>query len=715
MKKSWCSHIAALGALTIFVVLGSACSSTSGVSSASSETSKQTVQYWTGDGGKGTSLAILPPQVTGLAENQKYLPALVQGEFVSNFSTYSAILVLDRQRLDNQYAELLSGYYDDNAVEGMDLGHLTPTTHILGGNITRTATGYALQMYITKSSDKMTVATYSGTFPFNELDDLSGIRRASIELLQKMGVTLTAKAQDELAGPPATNHVNAQTALAQGITAQQQGNNVAAINYFFQAAAYEPSLREAVDRTSTLAAYIEGGISFSTPISGSITTANPSNRFTIILLLPGRVSVSVTNDGSSRALPNQGANLQWLDADGTMIAGSSGGFSFPYNEVMDLGAGVYNIEVIGIPGIGNTGTYSIRVDYNIDEREPNNTRANAQILVSGLTVGGQLTVQDERDMFRYDLTQPGRLSVYISGGTLPSYRPMFVNWLDVNGAKLKESGEYWSFPYNQEMDLEAGSYFIEIIKRGDATGTYNLRGNYTPAGNNEIEPNNTRSNAQPLTPGQSVRGLISYQDDRDMYRYDLTLPGRLTLNITGGTLPSYRPMFVNWLDVNGAKIKESGEYWSFPYNQSMDLEAGIYFIEIIKRGDAMGTYNLRGNYSPAGNNEIEPNNTRQTAQLLTSGQTVIGSISLQDDRDMYRYDLTQPGRLTVNITGGTLPSYRPMFVNWLDVNGAKLKESGEYWSFPYNQSMDLEAGIYFIEIVRRGDTTGTYNLSGRIQ
>jgi len=215
--------------------------------------------YWTGDGGKGMSLAILAPKASGLDKNQGYLPALVQGEFVSNFSGFSAISVLDRERLDEQYAELLSGYYDDNAKAGLDLGHLTPTTHIMGGNITRTATGYALQMQITKTADKMTTASYSGTFTFAELDNLTGIRRASLDLLQKMGVTLTTQAREELTGAAKDNHVSAQTALARGITAQQQGTEVAALSYYFQAAAYDPSLMEAANRSSILNANISSG------------------------------------------------------------------------------------------------------------------------------------------------------------------------------------------------------------------------------------------------------------------------------------------------------------------------------------------------------------------------------------------------------------------------------------------------------------------------
>jgi hypothetical protein len=215
--------------------------------------------FYTGNGGKGISIAILAPKVTGLTENQDYIPALVQGEFVSNFSGYSAISVLDRENLDEQYKELLSGYYDDNAEAGTDLGHLPPTEYIMGGKITKTAAGYALQMQITKTADKMTAASYSGNCTFVELDNLTGIRQASLNLLQEIGVELTDRAKTELAGAAAANHVNAQTALAQGITAQQDGTVVEALSHYYQAAAFDPSLLEAANRVSVISADISSG------------------------------------------------------------------------------------------------------------------------------------------------------------------------------------------------------------------------------------------------------------------------------------------------------------------------------------------------------------------------------------------------------------------------------------------------------------------------
>jgi hypothetical protein len=212
--------------------------------------------FYTGDGGKGKSLAILAPKATGLAENQNYIPALAQGEFVSNFSGYSAISVLDRVNLDAQYAELGSGYYPDDE---WDLGHLPPTDYYMFCSITGTSAGYALQIQITKTADKMTAASYSGTCTFAELDNLAGIRRASLELLEKMGVAVTERTKTELAGAAAANHVNGQTALARGITAQRNGTVVEALSYYYEAAKFDPGLAEAASRSSVLSADITGG------------------------------------------------------------------------------------------------------------------------------------------------------------------------------------------------------------------------------------------------------------------------------------------------------------------------------------------------------------------------------------------------------------------------------------------------------------------------
>jgi hypothetical protein len=221
--------------------------------------SAPTSPYFTGDGGRGRSITILPPRGSGLANIQAYLPDLVANELVSNFSSFSAMTLFDRVNNQRQYEELLSGYYSDNDSAGMDLGNLASTDYMMLGNITRTTTGYALQLTINRNSDKTTVAAYSGAVSVAELDNLTGVRRASLDLLQKMGVQLTDRARTELTRPATVDRVNAQTAMAQGLTAQRQGTSVAALTYFFQAEAFDASLVEAVSRTNVLSANISTG------------------------------------------------------------------------------------------------------------------------------------------------------------------------------------------------------------------------------------------------------------------------------------------------------------------------------------------------------------------------------------------------------------------------------------------------------------------------
>jgi tetratricopeptide (TPR) repeat protein len=211
---------------------------------------------YTGYGGKGKSLAILAPRAAGLAKGQEYLPALLQRELAGIFSGYSAIAVLDRARLDEQYKELESLFYGDNA--GGDPGRLSPADYILGGTVTRTAAGYTLDMRVIETAGKMTAASFSGSCTFTELDDFSVIRRAAMELLRQLGVELTTQARQELAAAATANYIQAQTALARGITAQRGGTTVGALYHYYQAVSFDPALRDA--RLGQLAAQVTGGL-----------------------------------------------------------------------------------------------------------------------------------------------------------------------------------------------------------------------------------------------------------------------------------------------------------------------------------------------------------------------------------------------------------------------------------------------------------------------
>jgi TolB-like protein len=214
-------------------------------------------QHFTGDGARGTRIAVLIPDGVGLPNADNHLPSLVQQVLTSDLSRYSAMSVLDRMNLEKVLLETESGIYKNEADFGR-LGQIVKVDYALTGSITRTGLNYTLNIQIIRTTtDIGTVrATYVGTTTREEIENHIGIRRASIDLLSQMGVNLTTNARTELTRAETEARQRASNALAHGHVAQRQGTEISALSYFFQAQAFDPTTSEAVSRSSIIQANI---------------------------------------------------------------------------------------------------------------------------------------------------------------------------------------------------------------------------------------------------------------------------------------------------------------------------------------------------------------------------------------------------------------------------------------------------------------------------
>jgi TolB-like protein len=213
--------------------------------------------YWTGNGGAGLSIAVLVPEGRGLAANEAYLPTMVQGVLVGDFTKFSAMKVLDRQNLEKVIAEGESGLYADES-NFVQLGTVANVAYILNGALQKTGSGFSLQLKITDAASGASKAAYTGNVPAAELENLTGVKKASADLLAQLGITLTDAGKTGLVGVD-TSYARAETALAKGITAQRGGTIVEALSYYYEAAKFDPGLTEAASRSSVLSADITGG------------------------------------------------------------------------------------------------------------------------------------------------------------------------------------------------------------------------------------------------------------------------------------------------------------------------------------------------------------------------------------------------------------------------------------------------------------------------
>ena len=218
--------------------------------------------YWTGDGGRDIRLAVLEPVGNGLsADERRWMPSTIQSSITGDLNRFSAMTIIDRQNFEKILAEQtlsMSGYFSDD--DFLRIGNLINARYILVGSVTKTATAYMLELSVTDAESGERKASYPPTqvSPL-ALENLTAVKEATVNLLQQLGVQLTDRGRQELRKVPDTAAVQAEIALARGITAQRQGTEVMALSYFFQAAARNPALLEAVNRSSVLNANISSG------------------------------------------------------------------------------------------------------------------------------------------------------------------------------------------------------------------------------------------------------------------------------------------------------------------------------------------------------------------------------------------------------------------------------------------------------------------------
>jgi len=202
--------------------------------------------------GKGASITIKVPKAEGLTSpGLSDIHIRAYRRLLHNFSKYSALTVGPDFEFDTStYDTLLSGYYDDNDEAGRDLGHLSAPDYLMTGSITTSPLGYHfyLQVAKTTANEKSVPFVFSQNCTFTELADLSIVDRASLYLLEQMGVKLSGKERTELEGVASANKAKGQTIMKEAVAAQQAGDDAKARMLLNQAKELDAQLAAEAER-----------------------------------------------------------------------------------------------------------------------------------------------------------------------------------------------------------------------------------------------------------------------------------------------------------------------------------------------------------------------------------------------------------------------------------------------------------------------------------
>ncbi|MGG3832877.1 Ig-like domain-containing protein [Geobacillus thermocatenulatus] len=211
------------------------------------------------------------------------------------------------------------------------------------------------------------------------------------------------------------------------------------------------------------------------------------------------------------------------------------------------------------------------------------------------SVSGYITDTDDQQIYAINLEKAGRITVKLN-----SYiAAVNIKLEDSDGNEVfrkyvSEGNSANPAKWSGWVDLEAGTYYIQVYKEYTYTGKYDLKVSYQEANNNEIEPNDGTVQAQPLkVNSQTVTGLISWNDSADVYKVDLSKAGRVTVK-----LDSYiAAVNIKLEDSDGNEVfrkyvSEGNSANPAKWSGWVDLEAGTYYIKVYQESSYTGKYTL---------------------------------------------------------------------------------------------------------------------------
>jgi hypothetical protein len=200
---------------------------------------------FTGNGGKGITIAVPAPSLSGGGKADAWMSQLFQDLITGDLRRYSAMTVLDRLNESLAIAEQelsASGSYSDD--DYIALGRLTNAKYIVAGTIQRLRDFYSVSFRVNDTETNEIQASFNKQY--GEEDILSGLaaKEAVRELLAGLGVELTSDGERQLLTIQ-ERPVKAQANLARGMAAERADNDVEALAFFIQARDADPQMREA--------------------------------------------------------------------------------------------------------------------------------------------------------------------------------------------------------------------------------------------------------------------------------------------------------------------------------------------------------------------------------------------------------------------------------------------------------------------------------------
>ena len=286
-------------------------------------------------------------------------------------------------------------------------------------------------------------------------------------------------------------------------------------------------------------------------------------------------------------------------------------------------------------------------------------------------------------------------------------------------------------------NLKPGTYKVKVnasLKNDKASGTFRLHYTFTaPHYKTDPTPNDTWDDCPLLQDGVTLDGHMGYAyapsdvDDVDWFQIQVPKDGKLTFEVVTTSTLKIGFGTLNVLNADGTEVQQRNGMWLDKSDVSLvfeipDVAAGTYYLR-LPRYNGYGIYHLTPRFTPVVvDSEPEPNDTWDTATLLTDAQSLnahlgyfYNSSIYNDDVDWFLVDVPEDGKLTFEARSSSTLTLGFCTLNTLNSDGTEVAQRNGMWFDKRDANIvfeipDVSAGTYYFRVPRYGGY-GNYSLT----
>jgi len=220
----------------------------------------------------------------------------------------------------------------------------------------------------------------------------------------------------------------------------------------------------------------------------------------------------------------------------------------------------------------------------------------------------------------------------------------------------------------------------------------------------ELEPNDTKDQANELKLGEDMKGFFQEEGDKDWYKLTVDVPGKNIIGIDLSAVPEVDSR-IEIYDEQGRSLKtyNAGGKGEAEAIINLGVTEGIYYMEVRARSgiNQNDSYTLKtqliGPWQEG--QEFELNDTKDQANELKLGEDMKGFFQEEGDKDWYKLTVDVPGKNIIGIDLSAVPEVTSA-IRIYDEKGDYLKgyNAGGKGEAEAIINLGVTEGIYYMEV-----------------